>query len=61
MLKVYSRVVFGGRLQVFPVYGALTLRAKKVLSVKGCICRKSSCPLRSEMSLPTGVPVTHHL
>ncbi len=60
-LKTQSRMEAGGRAHVVPEYAGFTYMEKKFLLVKGCSCRKLNWPLRSAMSLPTGVPVTHHL
>ena len=59
--SIYSRVTAGDLLYLQPVKAGFTQDTKKLVLLKGAMRSTANCPSRSAMSLPTGVPLQHHL
>ena len=59
--SIYSRDTAGALLYLLPVKEGFTWVMKKFLKLKGDMRSTANCPSRSVMSLPTGVPLQHHL
>ena len=59
--SMYSRGTAEDLLYMLPVKAVFTWARKKLLMLKGDMRSTANCPSRSVMSLPTGVPLQHHL